>query len=170
MGHVGQKLRLVLRSEGQLLGFLLQCLPGLLHFVVLTFNFGILLCQQARLFLQFEVGVLQFLLAALQFPRQRLRLFEQVLSARVGLDRIQDNADRFDKLIQKGLVRRAELFERRELHHRLDLAFKQYRQDNDVGRLCLAEARSNMNVIIRRVGDEDALFLQRRLAHQSFAQ
>ena len=59
VAHVGQELALVLRGERQLLGLFFQRLLGLLHFAVLGFDFGLLLGQQLRLFLQLGVGLLQ---------------------------------------------------------------------------------------------------------------
>ena len=55
--HVGQELGLVLGGQRQLLGLLFQRLPGLLDFLVLAFDFLVLVGQQAGLFLQFLVGV-----------------------------------------------------------------------------------------------------------------
>jgi len=45
----------------------------------------------------------------LQFIGEGLRLFEEVFGARVGLDGVEDDANGFDELVQKGLVRGAEL-------------------------------------------------------------
>ena len=49
---------------------------------------------------------LQFLLAALQLLRERLRLREQVFRARVRLDRVDHDADRFRELVEERLVDR----------------------------------------------------------------
>ena len=57
-----------------------------------------------RFFLQLLVGYLQFLLTFLQFDRERLRLFEEILRARVGFDRVQDDANALGQLIEKSLV------------------------------------------------------------------
>ena len=72
--HVGQEFRLVLGGAGQLLGLLLQCPLGLFHLPVLAFNLILLLIQQAGFHDQFLVGLLQYLLLALQFFSQVLRL------------------------------------------------------------------------------------------------
>ena len=112
---------------------------------------------------------LQFFLPALQLFGQRLRLLEQIFRSGVGFDGVQHDADGFHQLIQKGLVRRAELFKGRQFHDRLDLAFEEHRQHDDVGGLRLAQAGGDLNVILRRVGDQDALLFQRRLPDQAFA-
>ena len=119
--HVGQELALVLRSERELLGLFFQRLLGLLHFAVLAFHFGLLLGQQARLFLQLGVGLLQLLLLileqffgglqrvrllfqalvglgqllllALQLFGQRLRLLQQFLGPHGRRDGVQHDAD-----------------------------------------------------------------------------
>jgi len=111
VGHIGQELGFVFRGERQLLGFLFQGLPGLLNFGVFAFDFGVLLGEQFGFLLQFEVGLLQFLLPALKFFRQRLGLFEEILGTGVGLDGVEHDADRFDELIQERLVRGTEPLE-----------------------------------------------------------
>ena len=106
--HVRQELGLVLGGEGELLGLLFQRLAGLFDFAVLAFHFLVLVGQQAGLFLQFLVGLLQFFLPGLQLLGQRLRLLEQVFRAHVGFDRVEHDADRFGELIEERLVRRVE--------------------------------------------------------------
>ena len=134
--HVGQELGFVLRSERQLLGFFFQRLAGLFDFAVLAFDFDVLLGQQLGFFLQLLVGLLQFFLPALQFFGQRLRLLEQIFRSRVRFDRVQHDADGSVELIEERLVRRAELLEGGQFHDRLDLAFEQDRQHDDVRRAC----------------------------------
>jgi hypothetical protein len=92
--HVGEELRLVLGGERELLGLVLQFLPGLLHLAVLALHLLVLLGQQACLGLQLFVRQLQLLLPALQLLRERLRLLEQSLGAHVRLDRVEHDADR----------------------------------------------------------------------------
>ena len=70
--HVGQEFGLVLGGERELLGFFFQGLPRLLDLLVLALDFLVLVREQPRLFLQLLVGLLQFLLPALQLVRQRL--------------------------------------------------------------------------------------------------
>ncbi len=52
-------------------------------------------CCASRLgfFLQFLVGVLEFLLAGLQLLRERLRLGQQVFRSHVGFDGVQHDTD-----------------------------------------------------------------------------
>ena len=80
---------------------------------VLALDLDVLLGQQLGLLLELLVGVLQFLLLELQLVGQRLRLLQQVLRARVGLDRVQDDADALGELVEERLVRRVELVEAR---------------------------------------------------------
>ena len=106
--HVGEEFRLVLGGQRQLLGLFFQGLAGLFHLAVLAFHFDVLIGQQFGLFAQLLVGLLQFLLLALQFLGQRLRLLEQIFRARVGLDGVEHDADRFRQLIEERLMGRAE--------------------------------------------------------------
>ena len=151
---------LYLEVSASCFGFFFQRLAGLFDFRVLAFDFRVLLGEQFGFFLQFLVGVLQFFLPALQFFGQRLGLLEQIFRSRIGFDRVQHDADGFDELIQERLVRRAEFFERRQFHDCLDLAFEQHRQHDDVRRRRLAQTGSDLHVIRRRVGDEDAFLFQ----------
>ena len=97
-------------------------------------------------------------------------MLEQIFRERVRLDRVQDDADAFRQLIEERLMRRVESLERRELHHRFDLAFEEDRQHNDVVRRRFAEPGADLHIIVRHVREEDALFLQRGLADQAFAE
>ena len=63
--HVGEKLGLVLRGEGELLGFLLESFASLLHLLVLALHLHVLVGEEAGLFLQLLVGVLELFLPAL---------------------------------------------------------------------------------------------------------
>jgi len=75
--HVGQELGLVLGGQRELLGLFFQGLARLFHFRVLALHLLVLVGQQAGLFLQLLVGLLQLLLLRLQelFRRlERLRL------------------------------------------------------------------------------------------------
>ena len=111
--HVGQELGLVLGGEGELLGLFFEGLAGLLDFLVLAFDFLVLVGEQAGLLLQFLVGVLQLFLAGLQLLGQRLRLLEQVFRPHVGFDGVEHDADRLGQLLEEGLVGRVEAFEAR---------------------------------------------------------
>ena len=134
MGHVCEKLGLVARRERELLRLAFERLARLLDLAVLPLHFLVLFEKLSRLFLQLLVGLLQFLLPALQLGGERLRLLQQIFRARVRLDRVQDDPDTFGELVQEGVVGRVELFERGKLHDRLHLAFEQDRQYDDVHR------------------------------------
>ena len=71
------------------------------------------------------------------------------------------------QLIEEDLMDRAEGVERRQLDDRLDLALEQDRQHDDVERRRLAEAGADVDVVVRRVGQQDALLLERALADQA---
>ena len=58
---------------------------------------------------------------------------------------------------------------RGQLHHRQHLTFEDDRQHDDVQRLGFAEAGVDLHVVVGRVGDEDALLLERGLADQPLA-
>ena len=57
-----------------------------------------------------------------------------------------------------------------KLHHRLDLAFEEDRQHDDVRGRRFAKTRADLDVILRHIREEDALLLERGLADQSFAE
>ena len=80
------------------------------------------------------------------------------------------DADRFDELIEERLVRRAELFERGQFHDRLDLAFEQDRQHDDVRGRRLAQTGGDLDVIGGRLVSRMRSFSKRGLADQSFAE
>lgn len=62
MTHVRQEFRLVRGRQRQLLGTVLELLPGLLDLQVLALDVAVLRCQQGGLLLQLRIGTLQFLL------------------------------------------------------------------------------------------------------------
>ena len=139
--------------------------------VVLAFDFRVLLGQQLGFFLQLLVGLLQFFLPALQAPcasdcdclsRSSVRMFASIVLSTMPM--------RFHELIEERLVRRAEPFERRQLHDRLHLAFEQHRQHDDVRAACAAQPGSDLHVIGRHIREQDRSLLQRALADQPFAQ
>ena len=90
----GEELGLVAGGARELLGLVLEGLARLLDLAVLRFHLLVLLDEELRLLLQLLVRRLQLLLAALQLFGERLRLLEQVLGAHVGVDRVDDDADR----------------------------------------------------------------------------
>jgi hypothetical protein len=130
--HVREELALVTRGERKLLRLAFERLTRLLDFAVLFFDLGVLFEQLPRLFFQLLVGLLEFLLPALQLGGEGLRLLQEVFRQRVRFDRVEHDTDAFRELIEERLVRRIETLDRREFHHRLHLAFKHDRQHDDV--------------------------------------
>ena len=57
----------------------------------------------------------------------------------------------------------------RELDHGFHFALEQYWQHDDVIGFGFAQARTNVHIIRRDIGDQDALLFERALAHQAFA-
>ena len=66
MRHVRQKLRLVLRAEGELFGFLFERETRRFHFFVLRLDLPILLGEQRSLLFELLVDLLQFFLLVLE--------------------------------------------------------------------------------------------------------
>ena len=102
---------------------------------------------------------------------QRLRLLEQVLGPHVGGDRVEDDADRLDELVEEDQVDLAEPLNDAELDDRLDLAFEQHRQDDDVERRRLAQPRADLRcssagTLVSRMRS----LLERALADEPLAQ
>ena len=127
MRHVREKLALVTRRERELLRLVLKGLSGLLDLAIFSFHFFILLEELSRFFFQLLVCLLQFLLPALQFGCERLRLFQEIFRSRVRFNRVENDSDAFGQLIEKCLVRGIELFGRRKFHHRFNLALEEDR-------------------------------------------
>ena len=74
--HVREELGLVLGSKRELGCLFFQSAPRLLHFLVLAFDFGVLIGELLGFGRKFFVRLLQFGLARLQFDRQLLRLLQ----------------------------------------------------------------------------------------------
>ena len=87
----------------------------------------------------------------------------------VAGDRVEHDADALGELIEERQVDLAEAVERGQLDDRLDLAFEQHRQHDDVQRLGFAEAGADLHVVAGHVGEQDALLLERALADQPLA-
>ena len=154
VAHVGEELGLVLRGQGELLGLLLDRAPRHFDLEILGFDLLLLVLEQLRLLLQLLVGAVQLFLlggelglARLQLLGQQLRLLEQALGAHRRGDRVEHDADRFHQLVEEALVGLVELVERGQLDHRLDLVLEQGRQDVDVGRRGVAEARADADEV-----------------------
>ena len=79
------------------------------------------------------------------------------------------DADQFHQLVEEALVGFVELVERSELDHRLHIVFEQGRQDVDVGRLGVAEARPDPDEIAGHVLEQHRPFVGGRLADEAFA-
>ena len=166
VGHVGQELGLVLRGERELRRLLLERLARLLDLLVLPLDLDVLDHELARLLLELLVRLLELLLLALELSRERLRLAQQLLRAGVGLDRVEDDPDALRELLEEGQVRVAEPLEGGELDDGLHLPLEEHGQHHDVERGGLPEARGDAHVVRRHVGEEDALLLEGRLAHE----
>ena len=82
----------------------------------------------------------------------------------------EHDADRFHQLVEEGLVGLVELAERGELDDRLDLVLEQSRQDVDVGRRRMAEARADPEEVGRHVFEQDRPLVGGGLADQALAQ
>ena len=106
--HVRQKLRLVLRGERQLLGFLFHGPARLFDFLVLAFDLDVLFGELLRFLSQLFVGLLQLGLLSLKLCRQLLRLFEQSFGLHRGFDTVQHDADAGGQLLEKREMRRSE--------------------------------------------------------------
>ena len=105
--HVGEELGLVARGQRQLGRLFLQRAAGLLDFLVLALDLGLLLGQQRGLERDLLVGLLQFLLLRLQFAGELLRLRQQALGAHRRLDGVEHDADRARQLLEERALRRA---------------------------------------------------------------
>ena len=73
------------------------------------------------------------------------------------------------ELVEEGDVNVAVSIERGQLDHRLDLFFKQNRQHQDVIGSRRAEAGTDLHVVGRHIGDENALLLQGALTDKALA-
>ena len=168
--HVREELGLVAGRARKLLGLVLESLARLLDLAVLRFHLLVLLDEELRLLLQLLVGRLQLLLAALQLFGERLRLLEQVLGAHVGVDRVDDDADRFRELVEEGLVRWVQPLERRELEHAAGRALEHDRQHEDVAGIRLAQAGDDAHRRARDLVQEHFATIERALPDQALAE
>ena len=82
---------------------------------------------------------------------QRLALLQQLFGPHGRRDGVQHDADALRELIEERQVDVAELLERGQLDHRLHFAFEQHRQHDDAERRRLAQARRDLDVILRDV-------------------
>ena len=149
--HVGQELRLVLRGQRELFGLLFEGAPCLFDFLILAFDFGVLLGELLRLQRELLVGLLQFLLLRLQLVGELLRLLQQAFRLHRRFDRVEQDADARGELLEERQVRGRELTERGETDDRLDLPFEAHRQHDDISRQGLERHRSDRRGVPRDV-------------------
>ena len=102
--HVRQEFRFVLGSKREFLCLLFQSAAGLLDFLVLPFDFDVLLGELLRFLRQLLVGLLQFFLLRLQFGRQLLRLLQQAFGLHRRFDTVQHDADAGGELLKESEV------------------------------------------------------------------
>ena len=133
--HVGEEFRLVLRRQRELGGLLFQRAAGLLDFLILALHLDVAFGELLRLLLELLVGLLQLALLGLQFAGQLLGLLQQAFRLHRRLDAVEHDADAGGELLQEHHLQGGELAERGELDHRLDLAFEQHRQHDDVAQV-----------------------------------
>ena len=161
----------------ELLRALLELLVRLLQLLLLGLEQLLGRPQRLGLRLELRVRALQLVLLglellglALQLLRQRLRLLEQLLGARVRLDRVQDDADRLRELVEERLLDLGEGREGGELDHRHHALLEEHRDDDDARRRRLAEPGGDLDVVLGRLRDHDRLPLERRLADDRLAE
>ena len=154
VGHVGEELGLVLRGQRQLGRLLFERAAGLLDFLVLALDLDVALGELLRLLLQLLVGLLQLLLLRLQLGGELLRLLQQAFGLHRRLDAVQHDADAGGQLLEERQVRRLEIVQRGERDHRLDLVFEHDRQDDEVARQGLEQARADRHRVRRDIGDQ----------------
>ena len=106
--HVGQELRLVLRSERQFARLFFEGAARLFDFLVLALHFVVLLGQLLRLLRQLLVGLLQFFLLRLQLGGQLLRLLQQAFSLHRRFNGVEHDADAGRELLEERQMRRRE--------------------------------------------------------------
>ena len=138
--HVGQELGFVFGGQGQLGGLFFKSAARQLDFLVLTFDFDVLLGELAGLGGQLLVGLLELLLLSLQLRGKLLGLFEQALGTHGGLDGVEHHPDGLGELFEERQVRRRERTQGSQLNDGLGLALEERREDHDAARLSLAEA------------------------------
>ena len=161
--HVGDELGLVPRGHRELPRLLHHQALRLLDLDVLALRLDVLLGEQLGLPAEILVRLAQLLLLG-------LRLLQEVLGEGVGFDGVQDQADALRKLIEEGLVGRAEGGERGELDHGAHRSFEQHGQHDDVERRRRAEPRADPHVVTRHLAEQDPLLLLGALAHQALSE
>ncbi len=138
--HVRQEFRLVLGRQCKLRRLFLERSASLLDFLVFALHFDIALGQLLGFLLQLLVGLLQLGLLRLQFGCQLLRLLEQPFRLHGGLDAVQHDADAGRQLLEEGDLQGREVADRGKLDHRLHLVLEQHRKHDAVARPALNSA------------------------------
>ena len=167
--HVGEELGFVFRGQRQLGGLLLERAAGLLDFLVLRLDLDIALGKLLRLLFELLVGLLQFALLRLQFGGELLRLLQQSFRLHRRLDAVEDDADARGQLIEERGLQVGKAAERGQLDHRLDLAFEQHRQHDQIVRLRLEQAGGDRHDTVRDLRDQHASRIARALPDQTLA-
>ena len=111
--HVREEFGFVFRSQRQLGRLFFERAAGLLDFLILALDFGVLLGELLRFLLELLVGLLQLLLLRLQFAGQLLRLLEQAFGLHRRFDGVEHDADTGGQLIEERRLRRRELCQAR---------------------------------------------------------
>ena len=155
MGHVRQEFGLVLGHQRELLGLLLE--RGARFSDLAIFN------------LEERGLILQLLGAALELGIGALQLLQELFGAAARADHVEDNADAEHELLEEGDVDLAERLERAELDDPLHLSFEDDGQYRNVPRRGFADARTDLNVFVRYVRNDDGLLLSCGLAHETLA-
>ncbi len=163
VAHVRQELRLVLGRLRELLGLLLQADPGHL-------DFAVLLLQQRGLLLQLVVGALEFDRLRAQFLGEPLGLGQQLLCPRVRHDRVQDDTDRADQLVDQVQMQLGEAAEGREFDDAEHLILEDHRSHDEITGRRLPEAAADAQVAGGDLLHPDALLLRRGLADEALTE
>ena len=170
MRHVCKKLGLVLRGQRELGRLFLERSPSLLDFIVLAFDFRVLLGQLLRLLLELLIRQLELFLLGLQLGRQLLRLLEQALGLHGRFDTVEHDADPRGELIKESLLQLGERRDGRELDDRFHLTFEEHGQDDQVGGFHLEDAGPDRNDVGRHIRNERGARIDRALSDDALAQ
>ena len=170
VGHVGEELRLVFRSQRQLRRLLFEGAARVLDFLVLRLHLDVALGELLRLLLQLLVGLLQLPLLRLQLAGELLALLQQAFGLHRRLDRVQDDADAGGELVEEAQLRLVEFAQRGDGDHRLELILEGDGQHHDAARQRLDERWPDAHGVLGNIGDEDAALLDRALADEAVAQ
>src|SRR5262249_3749496 len=115
------------------------------------------------------VGLGELELLRTELVGERGGLLEELLGAHRSGDGVEHDADRLGQLIEEREMNLIEAIERSELDDGLHLALEKHRQHDDVARLRLAEAGTDLDVIAGHLFEENALFFEYTLTDQPFA-